>query len=234
MKKIINTVLIFSLFAACSNAQSKNDVKKNKVVPAGNTCCIPDSNLFSLKRVDKTLGRDDIFTIKQLKNLTKEQVKAWIAPIPAKDRHNIETTYKYYKAASFQKRTGNYSSVLLMMIEEIANDYVIEQQVLITVDNKGKYINGLPVSYLKNLSNSDVEMDSTKGTYQFSMNTRSQFIGDTIKVQQLVDVGKTPQPHSSEDTWQEVYETIYVINPQGKIVLVRDRRKIADEREKKK
>ena len=120
-----------------------------------------------------------------------------------------------------------------MMIEDLQYDFVLEEQMLITIDNNGKYINGLPVYYLKNLSNSDVEKDSTNGLYQFSTETRSYFSGDTVKVYQLVEVANTPYPNSNDDYWQELYETIYLINPQGRIGIVRERKKIEDERDKK-
>lgn len=90
----------------------------------------------------------------------------------------------------------------------------------------------MPVLYLQNLSNSAVQVDSTKGLYQFSMDTRSRFNGDTVKVYQLVDVGKTSQQQGSTATWQEIYETIYLINPEGIKGVICEWKKIRDERNK--
>ncbi|WP_314005523.1 hypothetical protein [Xanthocytophaga flava] len=249
MKSGLNSLFILFVFVACNTQESNTTIKKDSVfnksidqslskksiaVGSANTktCCIPDPDLFLLKPAEKTMNNDSLAFIRLCKDLNKEQVKAWIDPIPEKDRYNIELRFQYFKAVAFQKKTNNYSTILVMMIESFWDDFVIQQQNLITVDPTGKYIDGIPVCYIKNLSNSDPEVGSPSGLYQFSTRTHSYFSGDTIKVYQLVSVAKTEDPKLDTDEWDESYETLYRVNPEGKIEMIRKPKKIADERDK--
>ena len=208
--------------------EKDGDLEISNTYTQNKSCCIPDSNIFFLKQINSTIDKNDILIVRKLKNLDQEQIEAWINPIPEKEKYRIESEFKYYKAVSFQKRISKYSVVLLMMVEDMGEDYVTAEQVLITVDSSGKYIDGIPVSYLKNLSNSSIELDSIKNVYIFSTDVSSTFIGDTIKVYQVVDVSKSPDPHTDEAIWHELYETIYLIQPDGEISIARESKKLRD------
>lgn len=242
-------LLILFLIVACSNtedtsgrnnepsdnttAQKKNSIYNDTLIQQNKSCSIPDSNMFMLKQVDKTISKEDVFTVRQFKNLSREQVKSWLA-IPQEKKYPIETDFKYFKAVSFQKETPKYYSILLMMVSNITEDYLIgEEQVLVTTDKSGKYIDGLPVSYLKNLGNFGAELDTARRYYIFSTEARSKFSGDTIKVYELMDISQKAEnePRTDKDIWQELYETIYLIQPDGKIAMIRERKKIKEEHE---
>lgn len=248
MKSRWHFVFLLFMYVSCSNTESHKDIKESSLLSKSTapipgkksttfsigdnkTCCVPDPNMFLLKPAENTVSQDSVSLIRQLKDLNKEQVKAWTNPIPKKNRYNIELQYQYFKAVGFQKKTDHYSLILLMMAETIEDHYAMGQQNLITVDNNGKYIDGIPVCYLKNLSNSDAEIGSPSGLYQFSTRTHSHFSGDTIKVYQLVSVSEIEDPHSDTDEWDETYETLYIVNPKGKIEMIRKPKKIADERD---
>ncbi len=194
--------------------------------------CIPDSNMFLLRRINGTISRDEVLKVKRFKNLNQTQINAWIMPIPNRNDYIIESAMEQHKAVSFQNKAKNYYSILLMQVDNITKEYVMGEQFLVTVDNSGKYIDCLPVSYIKNLSNSEVELDTTRNLYKFSTNTKSLFNGDTVKVMQLSSVSNMLDSHEEKDYWEELYETIYFIQSDGKIMMIGERKKIKDSRDK--
>lgn len=195
---------------------------------------IPDSNVFVLKRINETIKREDVLRIQSLKNLNPKQIDAWIKPIPNRNDYIIESSVELYKAVSFQKKAEKYSSIILMQVDNIEKDKIIGEQFLVTIDNNGKYIDCLPVSYIKNRSNSEVELDTARSIYIFTTNTKSLFNGDTIKVIQLSTVSNMPDSHEEKDYWEELSEILYLIKEDGKIVLFRNKQKLKDNREQNK
>lgn len=178
-----------------------NEINKQQKRPS----IIPDSSLFFQKKTSNTINANNGSILNSFTNLSQEQIINWLKPLTTEIGYDISLDTAYFKAISFQKKTKKYTSVLLMMLNETSNE-----QFLVTIDSVGKYIDGLSVFSLKNLSNSDVIEDSVRKVYIFSTDSRSKFDDDTIKVYHLADVSQKAKPHLETDVWQELCETIYI------------------------
>jgi hypothetical protein len=226
MKKIIFIGIIL-ITISCSNEDKKENTENKSnlltdsiLIETG--CCLPDSSLFYYSKLPQTFSLKDISLLSKMNSLDSNQVNAWLKPV-IKD---IEIPLDYEKSGylikmlSFQRKTKEYSLVL------IAFGFDEVQQFLITINPKGQFVDGLEVSYLKNLSNSDVEYDKTRALYKYSTKVLSTFGNDTIKLFSIEDVGKIKEPHENKDVWQELYETRYLIKSTGTFQLVSERKQI--------
>lgn len=252
MKTILSfTLFILFLLIACSNTESTNEQQSESAVNYTSTeaqknntantatetlaqnksCCVPDSNIFSLKHINKTLNHEDNLVFGNLKNLNQKQVDAWLKPFTERFDYykSVDVKAEYCKAISFQKKTEQYFSLLLMITFADASI----EQLLVNIGNSGKFIDGLQVAYQRNLSNWDAELDSARGIYIMTTDRRTKFSGDTIIIYELQNVSPkgVNEPHTDKDVWDELYETIYLIQPDGKIAEIRGRKKITERRD---
>jgi len=183
--------------------------------------CVPNSAIFLLKNISGTISKEDTLTIRKLTTLNKEQIEAWINPIPNKEDYSFEYVVDY-KAVSLLKETSEYYLLLLMQCEE---DAAVNAQFIVSVDKQGKYIDALAVSYVQNLSNSDVEFDPDRNIYRFSTLVKSFFEGDSIKVTLWSSVSNLPNSHEETDYWEELDEIIYTVKGDGNITVLEPRKK---------
>ena len=220
---LITTFILIS-FSCSNNAAEKRNGKSN----SGEAILSnqPDSALFYFKYLLKTPNGSDFSLFSKMNSLDSNQVKTWLQPI-LKDV-KIPLDYKKsgfsVKMVSFQKKTKRHTSIVVALtFDEV-------QQFYVTVDTGGKVIDGLMVSYIKNLSNSDVEYNKERGLYKFSTKVLSCFDGDTIRVFSIEDVSMLEEPHESKDIWKELYETKYIVNQDGLIQLFSEKKQVDSSR----
>lgn len=221
---LITTTIIFISFSCSNNAKEKGNGKSNSeaVIFSASESNQPDSALFYFKHLSKTPNAGDFSLFSKMNSLDSNQIKSWLQPIlkDAKIPLNYKESGFSVKMVSFQKKAKKYTSIIIALtFDEV-------QQFYATVDTKGKVIDGLKVSYIKNLSNSDVEYNKERALYKFSTKVLSCFDGDTIRVFSIEDVSKLEEPHENKDTWKELYETKYIVNQDGLIQLLIEKKQV--------
>ena len=121
---------------------------------------------------------------------------------------------------SFQYLTTKFSSIIISINFEIPKQY------LITINNEGQFVNGILISYIKNLGNSELEYDSAKNTYKSMTKVISHLSRDTIKIFSLELLSKKKEVDTDKDFFEELYETDYKIDNKGFINLINQRKKL--------
>ncbi len=220
---LMSTVFLISIVST-ANKFERNSLKTGSVEGSHFTSRTnrPDSSLFYFKHRSTTLNAKDFSLLLKMNCLDSIQERLWLRTFLKNEIvswKNGETDCPY-KLLSFQKQTAVYTSIIIAL----ALDDV--QQYFLTIDTLGRVIDGVNVSYIKNLSNSDAEYNKERKIYTFSTNVLSTFKGDTISLFSIESVSKLEDPHSSEEIWNEFYETRYVIKPDGKIHLSNKRKQI--------
>lgn len=218
---LLITSIIFISFSCSNKTKEKGNGKSNseEVHYPASESSYPDSTLFHFKHLSRTPDGGNFSLFSKMNSLDSNQVKTWIQPI----LKNVKIPLDYKKSGfsvkmvSFQKKTKRYTSIIIALtFDEV-------QQFYATVDTSGKVIDGLKVSYIKNLSNSDVEFNKERALFKFSTKVISCFYGDTIRVFSIEDVSKLEAPHENKDTWKELYETKYIVKQDGVIQLLSEK-----------
>lgn len=194
--------------------------------------CVPDSNMFELKNIKKTLDNDNVNMIQKMKKLNSEQIKMWLNPITDKIKltEPLEIPL-YYKMESFQKKTEKYFSMILIIHDQTSEGEINNNQYLINVDGTtGQFIDGIVVkTYTPGSTLGDDSYVASKGII-LNVEKKSKFSGDTIKI---YDRENCLFPPASQHKWTGVYETFYVINSDGKIQCIKEKKMIDDSRKHK-
>ena len=227
----IGILLLFSCVNQANNALERNTCQVSDASKTKD--CVPEQSIFLLKNI-KEIDRKDNSTVKKLGTLNEKQIEAWIKPIPDVASYAIDSEYGlYYKAVSILNITDEYYLLLLMQCEknenEVENGDIEHQQFIVSVDKKGKYIDALAVSYIKDLVNWEGEFDAKRNIYRYSTNAKSFFSNDNIKVIHecfVSDIRET----SKIEYWEEWDEIIYSVKEDGRIVVTEPRKKIAEKR----
>jgi hypothetical protein len=217
-------VVIISYFSCSTSASDKGNCESvtRDIAFSTSEFTKPDSALFYFKHLSRTPNGGDFSLFSKMNSLDSNQVNNWLQPIlkDVKIQINYGESGFSVKMVSFQKKTKCYTSIIIAL----AYDEV--QQFYTTIDTTGKIIDGLRVSYIDNLSNSDVEYLEVRSVYKFSTKVLSYFDGDTIRMYSIEDVSILEEPHESKDVWKEIYETEYVVNHAGRIHLLSERKQV--------
>jgi len=184
---------------------------------------IPDSNQFYFKRIPNTF-LDSVTDLNKLSYISKKQYLAWLKPFFLRDSipYAIDRYCPWFKLLSYQNKRENYYSVLVLLNEDIPETY------LLTIDNRGFFIDAMTVDYTHNLSNSDIYLDKSDSSYVYSTWVNSFFKGDTIRKVEILDKSFNPDGHEEYEFWQEIFETLFVINHDGYITCLKPKTLISE------
>jgi hypothetical protein len=243
---IINVIVIISCKDSDMNEINNNDhliqTQKSDIDNEENLsssiCIIPDSNEYKLKHTELTLNTDDGLLISKMNILNDEQIQAWINPLISKiGIGTLIDAPLYYRMASFQKGNENYYSILVLLHGELDTDnskpnLVSLNQFLININKNGCYIDGILLQrYTPGSSLGDSSLTS-KGLL-LNIDKRSRMLNDTVKIYDKEKYLNPPHSSNENDTWEELYETIYFINKQGEFKLIVEKQKVKDSRQNK-
>lgn len=179
----------------------------------------PDSSIFLYRNL--TIISQDIdsnyFLFRQP---TSSQVTNWIQPIIKDfniplDSLSIRT---YVRLVSIQKIDSNYSSIIVSIGNELKIYYYI------TIDKNGFAIDGVTVSNIRNYSNSNVEYLQDRKIYKHYTETYGYFEENRIHIFTVSGYAKTASIRTNQ--WEEIYEVVLEIKPNGQIITQDKERRI--------
>lgn len=193
--------------------------------------CIPNENLFLDKNTRCTIDEHNVKLLKKLVRPTKCQIMAWIKPFLGSEVNGAN-----YRLASIVKKSDAYTAITILRVFDISldtnqKDVILGEGYLITIDKKGKFIDGIKI--FDNFRTDDRDEENPEnnfnkdiGAYVMYNEVSTDMLRDTIRIKEMMGLKKDYYSKEKSTYSEGLFLSKFVINNDGVIRRVTPREKL--------